>query len=288
MLTVVVGAGYTGIRILQRLTNSAAIGLSRSAPSPDSQLRVDILDLDQTSTLPLELPPNYSVIYTVPPSDATAEDTRLIRLLDCLPHAPGRFVYISTTGVYGDHGGATVDENSDLRPGSQRSQRRLSAEQLVQQQCQRKGTAATILRVPGIYGPNRLGIDAARDAVPLLHESDAYPGNRIHVTDLVSCCIRATSADAAPGIYNVGDGDFRSSTWFAHEVARQCQLPLRPEISRARAEQEFSPLRLSFMSESRQVDTRKMLLELGVQPIYSDAKAGIQASLSDMAALNQD
>ena len=279
MLTVVVGAGYTGARILQRIPDTEVLGLSRSAPEPALEHLVHVHDLDRDSSLLVELPQDYSIIYTVPPAGSTDEDTRLSRLFVQLPHRPKHFVYISTTGVYGDHDGALIDENAETRPGSAQSEHRLATERFLQQQCDEQDIDLVILRVPGIYGPDRLGIDAIRDGVPVLLEEDSYPGNRIHVTDLVSCCIKATSNSVPPGIYNVGDGDTRTSTWFAQEVARQINLPPRPEISRATAEQEFSPLRMSFLSESRRINTRKMNTVLGVTSIFENVEEAIKSSL---------
>ena len=110
----------------------------------------------------------------------------------------------------------------------------------------------------------------------MLSEADANPGNRIHVADLVSCCCAAL--DAPAGIYNVGDGDHRSSTWFASEAASQLGFPEPQQVSREELAHSISPLRLSFLSESRQVDTRKMREVLGVIPTYTNAEDGIRAS----------
>ena len=89
------------------------------------------------------------------------------------------------------------------------------------------------------------------------------------------------SAAVPAGIYNVGDGDHRSATWFAGEVARQSGLDAPPTISREVAEQESSAMRLSFLGESRRIDTTKMRDILGVTPRYSDPVDGIAASLSE-------
>jgi nucleoside-diphosphate-sugar epimerase len=290
MLTVVVGAGYTGARILQRLSGTPAIGLSRSVPKSGRGYSVSSFDLDLAQNrdgdpgLPVELPEDYTVIYTVPPASTGGadEDPRLSRLLSLLAPPPKRIVYISTTGVYGNCDGALVNEDAEPRPGSVRATRRCAAEQLLQQLCRPHDIELVILRVPGIYGPGRLGTESIRSGAPVLLETDAYPGNRIHVDDLVSCCIKATSRDVPPGIYNVGDGDVRSSTWFAHEVARQSDSPQRPEISRAQAEKEFSAQLMSFLSESRRIDTRRMIEVLGVTPRYANAEDGIKASLIEM------
>lgn len=264
--TVLIGVGYVGTRFLNE---HDAIGLSRAD-----------YDLDHGGDLPVSLPAHYTILYTVPPSRHALQDVRLHRLLDQLQPAPQRFVYISTTGVYGNHNGADVDENTDLTPESDRAQRRVDAEATLQQWGEDNGVAVVILRVPGIYGPGRLGIDRLREGAPVIAAQDCGPGNRIHVDDLVACCAAALAEATPAGIYNVGDGDHRSSTWFSNEVAQQCGLQAPPTISMADAAREFSPMRMSFLRESRRVDTRKMRDVLGFTPKYANAEDGIRAALN--------
>lgn len=274
VFTLVVGAGYTGRRVLERLPTASAVGLRRSA-STDERCRA--FDIDEAERLPLELPDAYDVIYTVPPGGG--DDHRLDRFLGLLSRPPRRFVYLSTTGVYGDHGGRRVSEETPVNPGNPRSAARVAAERRLLDWSGRLGVALVILRVPGIYGPGRLGIDRLRSGTTVIRERDAGPGNRIHVDDLATCCIAALDDDVPAGVYNVGDGDHRSATWFSGEVARQSGLAEPAEISRARAEREFSPMRLEFLSESRVVDTSRMREILGVTPQYADPVDGIGASL---------
>ena len=229
--------------------------------------------------MPLGLASNYAVIYTVPPR-GPAPDQRLERFLSLLVPTPKRLVYISTTGVYGDCAGATVTESTPANPSNERTARRVAAEAQLASWAAECGCTLVVLRAPGIYGPGRLGVERVRTGMPVLDESDANPGNRIHVDDLASCCIAALSGDIPAGIYNVGDNDHRSSTWFTSEVARQLGLPRPPRIGRAQAEIEFSPQRLAFMSDSRRVDTTKMREVLGVKPRYANPEDGIRASLA--------
>jgi nucleoside-diphosphate-sugar epimerase len=268
MQVIVVGAGYTGRRVLERLGEERALGFTRSK-----------LDLDQPRMSVPEMPGAYSLLYTVPPRSDDDGDPRLETLLAHLNPAPKRFVYLSTTGVYGDCGGRRVDETATVAPSTDRAKRRVVAEALLQAWCDEHDTERVILRVPGIYGPGRLGVERLRNGTPMIAEAEAGPGNRIHVDDLVACCIRALEADAPAGIYNVGDGDRRSSTSFAKLVARLAGISAPPEISRADAEDTFGEGRLSFLRESRVVDTRKMQDVLGVVPRYTDPEAGIRASL---------
>lgn len=275
MITLFVGAGYTGARVLRRLPDAVALG--RSRPGDER------LDLDHDERLQLELPEEYAVIYSAPPAPDQPGDPRLGRFLAMLPHAPARLVYLSTTGVYGNRDGERVDETSEARPESARAERRLAAERMLAEWCTGRQTTAVVLRVPGIYGPGRLGTDSIRSGMPVLEEKDANPGNRIHVDDLATCCIAALAPGVPDGIYNVGDGDHRSGTWFTNEVARQAGLPPPPTISLAEAKKTFSPMRLSFLRESRVVDTKKMREVLGVLPKYADAADGIAAALAEEA-----
>ena len=275
--TLVVGTGYVGQRFMTLQAGASMLALSRSPISTPH--KIETYDLDAGGALPLTLPDQYAVLYTVPPSAESISDVRLQRLLDLLTPAPQRFAYISTTGVYGDRGGATVDEKSHIDPQVDRARRRTSAEDSVRAWGEQCGCAIVILRVPGIYGPERLGVERIEDRLPVIAENDTGPGNRIHVDDLVSCCAAALAPAAPAGVYNVGDGDHRSSTWFANEVARQCRLELPPTISMREAQREFSPTRLSFLGESRNVDTRKMREVLGVTLKYANAEDGIRASL---------
>jgi nucleoside-diphosphate-sugar epimerase len=273
VITLFVGAGYTGARVLARLPDAVALGRSRPGEGR--------LDLDRDEPLRVKLPEQYAVIYSVPPAPEQPGDPRLARLLELLPHPPERIVYLSTTGVYGNRDGARVDESSEARPESARTERRLAAERLLADWCTGRGSTAIVLRVPGIYGPGRLGTERLREGMPVLREEDANPGNRIHVDDLATCCVAALSPDVPDGIYNVGDGDHRSGTWFSSEVARQAGLAPPPTITRAEARETFSPMRLSFLAESRVVDTTKMRKILGVTPKYADGADGIAASLAE-------
>jgi nucleoside-diphosphate-sugar epimerase len=274
--TVVAGTGYTAGRVLAVLGPARATGFSRSAAAGPGLVR---LDLDRADATPPPLPTAYTLLYTIPPAHAGDDDSRLARLLSMLDPRPARFVYLSTSGVYGDCGGELVAEARQPRPETARASRRLAAERRLQGWTAAYGAHLVILRVPGIYGPGRLGVDRIRAGTPVIREADAHPGNRIQVDDLVSGCIAALSPARPAGIYNLGDGDHRSSTWFTGTVARLAGLPAPPDVSREEARRTFPPGRLSFLEESRRLDTRKMREVLGVVPRYANAEDGVRASL---------
>ena len=265
---VVIGAGYTGRRVMDRLPRDRCQALGR----PDFDL-----DTGDAELPPLSRP--YCALYTVPPAPGSDGDSRLRRLLARSEFLPQRFVYLSTTGVYGDRQGRRVDELSEPAPSSARATRRLRAEHSLQGWADKTGVKLLILRVPGIYGPGRLGLDRIGHGVPVIAEAEASPGNRIHVDDLADCCVLAMTTTAATGIYNVGDGDHRSGTWFTKTVATLAGLPAPPGVSRAEAEASFDPMRMSFLAESRIVDTTQVRETLGFTPRYGNAEDGIRATL---------
>ena len=275
MFTLVAGTGYTGRRVLEQLPVDTSVGRSRSTIA--TQHAFHRFDFDAPTALPFDLAGKYAVLYACPPDDEG--DARLQRFLALLNPGPARIVYISTTGVYGDRKGAVVTEDAEVDPGNHMARARIAAESLLNKFTAASGCDRVVLRAPGIYGPGRLPVQRISEGGSFLDEADASPGNRIHVDDLASCCLAALDGAAPPGVYNVGDGDHRSGTWFAQEVARQAGLPTPRLISRAEAEEEFSAVRLAFMSSSRIVDTTKMREVLGVTPRYADPAKGIEASL---------
>jgi len=283
---VVAGAGYTGRRVLASLPAGSALALSRRPVDSGGQ-ELRLVDFDARHAEPIRLPSPCCLLYTAPPG-GDGGDARLAGLLARLTPAPARVVYLSTSGVYGDRRGAVVDESAGTRAQSARAKRRVAAERLLGDWCRDRGAELYVLRVPAIYGPGRLGLDRLRAGDPVLRDADAGPGNRIHVDDLVECCLAAMQTQRAPpGIYNVGDGDDRSSSSFSRAVARLAGLPPPPELDLGAAARTWSRERMSFVAESRRLDTRRMREVLGVRPKYGDPEDGIRASLAEEARSGQ-
>jgi len=275
---VVAGAGYTGRRVLARLPADRSLALSRR-PVDTAGRELRLVDFDAPAGEPLPVPAPYCLLYTAPPGGGDG-DARLAALLARLRPAPARLVYLSTSGVYGDRQGAVVDESATVRPETTRARHRVAAERLLTAWCSENGTDLYILRVPAIYGPGRLGVDRLRAGAAVLRDTDAGPGNRIHVDDLASCCLAAMQTSAAPpGIYNVSDGDDRSGGAFSRAVARLAGLEPPPEIDMGEAERTWSRERMSFVRESRRLDTTRMRELLRVNLAYSNPEDGIRASL---------
>jgi nucleoside-diphosphate-sugar epimerase len=194
---------------------------------------------------------------------------------------PAVLLYMSTTGVYGDAAGAAVDESSPAIPANDRSRRRLAAEHVARAWAEGRDARCVILRVPGIYGPHRLPLERLNRGEPALRPEDSGPGNRIHVDDLVACCIAAIERPVH-GVFNVGDGDHASTTEFLQKVAALAGLKPPRLVSLEEAQGQISPGMLEYLVESRRVLTTRMREELGVIPRYGSLESGIAASVSEM------
>lgn len=282
----IAGCGYVGQRLAVRLreryevtalvrTNDKAAALERQG------FKTVVMDLDRVrawASIPERLD-QEAFVYLAPPPGSGESDLRLDRFLHLAIVPPKSFVYMSTTGVYGDAEGGWVDESTPIMPRTDRARRRVSAEEMTRVWCHERRVRRVVLRVPGIYGPDRLPLERLRKSEPVVRPEDAGISNRIHVDDLVAACEAAIENKEARGVYNVSDGNSISSTAFIDLVAKLAGLPQPPRVSLEEAQLTFSPERLSFLNESRRVSNERMLKHLGVKLRYTDLEAGIRASL---------
>ncbi|MFN9473530.1 SDR family oxidoreductase [Acidovorax sp.] len=193
---------------------------------------------------------------------------------------PVSLVYASTSGVYGDCQGALVPETRAPAPATPRAQRRVNAERAVRH-LGRAGVRASILRIPGIYAPDREGgtpeARLRRGTPVLVAEDDVYT-NHIHADDLARACLRALWKGRPQRIYNVSDdSELRMGDYF-DLAADLYGLPRPPRLPRSTAQTELPVVLLSFMSESRRLDNRRMLRELGLRLRYPSVADGLKAA----------
>jgi nucleoside-diphosphate-sugar epimerase len=219
------------------------------------------------------------IYYLAPPSTGGTNDTWMRNFLTALPadRPPARCILVSTTGVYGDHRGEWVDEESELRPATDRARRRLDAERVLRTWGRVRRVPVVVLRVPGIYGPGRLPLARLRAGKPVVQEQECPYTNRIHVDDLVQACIAAADHGLADNIYNICDGAPGTMTEYFNTVADVFGLPRPPVVTMEQARTQLTPGLLSYMSESRRLRNDKMLGELGVRLRYPDLMAALRA-----------
>jgi len=234
-------------------------------------------DLERPETLTGLVGWADAVLHCAPPPGEGDFDPRTANLLTALDGGilPRRFVYLSTSGVYGDCGGELVDERRPVRPQTARARRRVDAERRLTEWAGERGLALVILRVPGIYAADRLPVGRLRKDVPVLRDEDDVFTNHIHADDLAAAACRALEDDVPGDVYNVSDDTRMKMGEWLDFVADRTGLPRPRRTSRADAEALVPPALLSFMSESRRLDNRRMKEQLGVRLVYPTVHAGV-------------
>ena len=254
----------------------------RALPDLERAFRVERLsrrlgrDLDLPETLKLE--GADALLHCAPPPASGDTDTRTANLLAALASAsilPGRIVYVSTSGVYGDCGGERVDESRPVAPRTARAKRRVDAERRLAAWCAEHRAALVVLRAPGIYAEDRLPLALLRERAPVLRAEDDVYTNHIHADDVARAAVRALEDDAPPGVYNIADdSELRMADWMELVAARH-GLPRPPRLARTEIERSASPERYSFMSESRRLDNTRMKRVLGLRLRYPTVYEGL-------------
>ncbi|HJV65717.1 MAG TPA: NAD-dependent epimerase/dehydratase family protein [Geomonas sp.] len=235
-------------------------------------------NLDDAATLKTLPTRGARIIYLAPPPGGGIEETRVRNF--CSSTMPGeepeKIVYISTTAVYGDCGGAVVTEQTEPNPSSSRGKRRLHGEQLFSAWGKEHGVPVVILRVTAIYAADRLPVMQLRSGQPVLRQEESHPTNRIHADDLSRICLAALAKGKDGDIFNVSDGSPSTMTDYFNAAADKLGLPRPAQVTMEEARRVMTPLMISYFSESRVVDNSKMLAELGIELLYPDLEAGLK------------
>ncbi|MCF7804566.1 MAG: SDR family oxidoreductase [Candidatus Marinimicrobia bacterium] len=285
----IVGCGDIGKRV-------AAVWQDRSkdvlalARSPESAEKLESLgitsvhgDLDKPESLK-DLPlSNALMYYLAPPPRDGVTDSRMAHFLNSVDddNLPAQFIYMSTSGVYGDTGGQWVAEDAPLNPTSDRSRRRVDAEKQVREWCSVQGIPYNILRVPGIYGPGRLPIDKVKRGRPVLREEDSPHSNRIHADDLARICAQVATDGHPNEIYNVRGDEISTVTQYYYTLADLLGVERPPTITWEEAQEQYSPISLSFLKDSKRLDISKLQSHLDYQFLYPSLEEGLRATLRE-------
>jgi len=282
----IIGCGNVGLRVALLLRARYRIyALTHSAERLSALRRNGLMpllgDLDQPDTLAGLPGLAHDVIHLAPPPPQGGTDTRTAHLIAALARArslPQHFIYISTSGVYGDCSGALVDETSPLRPQTDRARRRADAERRLREWGARTGVRVSILRVPGIYAADRLPVARIERGTPaLLPQDDAYV-NHIHADDLASMVVAALHRGQANRSYNASDDAPQKMGDYFDLVADRFLLPRPPRVTRAEASSVIPENLYSFMSESRRLINGRIKQELRVRLRYPTVREGIAAA----------
>lgn len=257
------GLGYTASRL--------AVRLRAAGWRVDATGRAGTVAFHDRGSVEALIASADHILSSVPPDSGSATDPVLDSYAPALSASRARWIgYLSSTGVYGDTGGAWVDESAPTGVG--RRQERAVADRRWQEM----GPRVRIFRLPGIYGPGRSALD--RVAEGRAHRID-LPGqvfSRVHVDDIVSGVM--LSFAGPPGLYNLAD-DMPCDQNRVIEAAA-AMLRVAPPPLQTLDEAGLGPMARAFYAENRRVANGRAKRLLGWRPLYPDYRAGLRACLA--------
>ena len=267
------GLGYSGLEIA-KLATAAGWSVAGTVTGADKAERLAAEGIEThlfDGTAPLAasaLDGASHILCTIAPG--TAGDPAL---RTCAPQLrDARWLgYLSTTGVYGDHGGDWVDETTPPKPSQPRSVERLAAERAWQ------AMGATVFRLPGIYGPGRSAIDRVKAGTARRIDKPGQVFSRVHVEDIAAAVLAAMTHPSSGAIYNVVD-DLPASN--SEVIAYACELlglPVPPVLPWDEVAPTMSAMARSFYAENRRVRNDRLKRELGVTLRYPTYREGLRA-----------
>lgn len=282
MRILIIGCGDVGLRAARLLKGRVRLyALNRSPDRRDALRAAGVTpiagDLDQRRSLRRLGALAERVLHFAPPPADGGTDPRTRRLLAALGRGSlaRSLVYISTSGVYGDCGGAVVPETWPARPNNARARRRADAEARLRR-FGRNGGKVSILRAPGIYAQERMPAERVRKGLPAIRAEDDVYTNHIHAEDLARLALAALFRGRANRLYNaVDDSGLKMGDWF-DVVADHLGLPRPPRLAREEVIAAVTPAMRTFLTESRRLSNRRIKAELGFRLKYPTVREGLR------------
>ncbi len=281
----IVGCGDVGLRVLRLLHARWRVLALTSSPGRADALRAAgatplVGNLDDAATLARLAGLSDAVLHLAPPALQGQQDLRTARLLQALARKGRvqRIVYASTSGVYGDCGGARFDETRTVQPATERARRRVDAEARLRWYGRAFGARVSLLRIPGIYAGDRPGghpRERLARGTAVLAEADDVFTNHIHADDLARACVAALYRGMPQRVVHASDDTELKMGDYFDLAADLCGLARPPRISRTEAAATLPATQLSFMSESRRLDNRRLKVELRLRLRYPTVAEGL-------------
>jgi nucleoside-diphosphate-sugar epimerase len=222
------------------------------------------------------------VLISAPPDERG--DPALRACGERLANAPSRPAwvgYLSTTGVYGDHGGGWVDEETPTAPQSDRARRRIEAEEAWLSWGRAVGAPVHVFRLAGIYGPGRNQLVSLREGTARRIDKPGQVFSRIHVDDIAEVLLASIRAPRAGRIYNVCDDEPAPPQEVVAYAATLLGMEPPPLEAYEQVRSKLSPMAASFYLESKRVSNRRIRDELGVRLAYPTYREGLSALQRD-------
>lgn len=281
MKHILIGYGYTASYVANQLNNTGEeieAYARQSKPAHQSNLTLICKDIINEGLTNQSEP--FYLYYFISPPNHGSQDTYLKTFLQKsdLQFCKG-ITYISSSAVYGDQQNAWINEDNECHITTARQKRRLDAEEKISSFGQQHNIPVLILRCAGIYGQDRLPIDAARKGQPVIIENEAPATNLIYVGDLAKI-ITTLVIQKCSGIYNVADGKPKPMGYLQQIVAKMLDYPPATELPYEQVHQQSSEMKRFFMESSKRLLIDKLLSSMPQGFQFTQVSDAVQQILS--------
>ena len=278
MKNLIVGYGYCGRYLANELIKkkNEVICWSRTKPKQENIIH-KLIDISKDDFIISDYYEN--IFYLIPPPRLGQKDTLLECFISRLKTKPKNFIYFGSSGIYGNHGGKWVDEESQLHLIFDRQHRRLNAENQLKIFCENNHINLACLRIAGIYGPGRIPLNKIMQSKPIIRQDQAPYSNSIFVTDLVNLAYSITHKMHGINIYNVSDNHPNKMGFLQFLLAKKLSLESPIQISLQEYYDQATPMAREFLSSSKKISSNK--IQKLTQKYFTPLSSGLDLSLAE-------
>ncbi len=278
------GYGYTARVLVERLRAQGGwtfAGTTRSPEKCDEMERAGVDPVNwENGVSDAALDGATHLLVSTPPNEAGCPALENARNAVVRRRSAVNWIgYLSTNGVYGDYGGAWVDEESELRGASTRAKRRITAEEAWRTLAANAALPLVIFRLPGIYGPGRSAIESIRAGSAKRIHKASQVFSRMHVDDIAAALNASMEKPGAGDLFNLADDEPAPPQ---DVVAYACDLlNVAPPPLVAIEDANLSDMAKSFYADNKRVSNQRMKDTLGVALKYPSFREGLRAILDE-------
>ncbi|WP_238584776.1 SDR family oxidoreductase [Legionella moravica] len=278
----IIGYGYCGFYLAQELLKKQQKVTALSRHLNEEMALPGLNHIKTDLNQPFNwTEPDTVVYYLIPPPADGTQDVFLRQFLGQSVLKARKVLYFGSSGVYGNHHGAWVTEESPCFIHNSRQQRRLDAEQQWLSFCTHHNIEVVLMRIAGIYGPNRLPIDAAKTKTAIMALDRAPYTNHIFVKDLAQIAAFFGQSKVPHALYNIADGDPRTMGSLQQLVAKNLGIEEASYESWEQIWDKASPMKREFIESSKRLDNKRLLATIGSTYKLTTLDDGVSQSLQD-------
>lgn len=280
MKHLIIGYGYTGYFLARQLIQltPSVMALARSSQPRYPLSGLNYQSMDCAAAEPIDMH-GANVYYLIPPQATGEKDNLLQQFLLQQNSRPRRVYYFGSSGVYGDHQGEWVDEQSPCHLSFDRQKRRMDAEQQWQAYCLHHQVECIRLRISGIYGPMRLPIQAVLNQQPVIRPDMAPMSNHIFIHDLVNIILQLNQIEMESTCLQLADGQPQPMGSLQQQLAIEMGQPLAPEVDFEQVWEQSSPIKREFLSSSKRLSIQRLQSTLKDKLNITPMKTALKESL---------